>query len=823
MVLLAVVFASVGYSQTFGSQAASSTAKNVEVEFITYKDSIDDGNRIGGVKIVTDQGGSGVQCSPSSGTTDTNDGNNHGKLHLQCPGGKTNPTREYRFVSASRDGYVVSPSSPHKEGEPFTIDPRLGKTKTMQLVMKYVGKDESSQGPTIPGGGSAPPESAKTGQVDFITYADSAQDGNEIGNVRIVTDQGGSNVQCTPNYGTTDANESKNKGHLHLACPSGANGGLRTYKFLGANRDGYEIDPSSPHKPGEEFHISGDNTTTFTIVMRKVAGVSAEKASEGDKPPPQVIVNSSRPPESQKNGRVQVTTYVYDDDGTRDRIGGINVHIQSVGRDTKNSAESCDEYNKTTDSAGGSAKANPNYGQLHFTNCWTGVGGTKAYQLSFAKLPDNLFLKDFKITGPGNAKFLSGSKTALGDIQEQFNVLKNQETTLEINMITRKEASKKANVSQIITQKGPRYVANNSSSNSKKAAAALNALAGGKLSGKKIKESIEKQGGTGNDGGSEDYEPPSVPANLKAEQDESGAIKISWDASTGNPPGEKVTYDVDRSLADTASDDEDGDSTVVEEYSELSAVDKDNIKYPQTYIYEVVANDENGNSSDPASVTITTKTLTANVRGAQTRSFVSTDHNTDTTIESADKAATIVVPPDTSGDDLSCDISEGVDVPTEGLATVGDIDATYSTNCSDEEGDDVDEFDDYYEESFIDDEEDDSELYAYNGSDWVKVPTSDADKAAAADATSIFNSNNPFPIISASKTYKDGKYGFTVKSKKLYAFALVKINKPNKITIAASVIVGAILCSFITAIIFIRQRMSRNYFEFDDSDVTSME
>src|SRR4051812_11069772 len=73
-----------GIKYTAGS-SASSTLPTGAVDIITYSGSIAGGNEIGSVYVLMDQGGSGVQCSPRDGVTDSNGGGNHGHLHLTCP------------------------------------------------------------------------------------------------------------------------------------------------------------------------------------------------------------------------------------------------------------------------------------------------------------------------------------------------------------------------------------------------------------------------------------------------------------------------------------------------------------------------------------------------------------------------------------------------------------------------------------------------------------------------------------------------------------------------------------------------------------------
>lgn len=123
--------------------------------------------------------------------------------------------------------------------------------------------------PTAPSKPQPAPARTPTGTLDIVTYQGSIKDSTRIGSVYVVTDQGGSKVQCSPSKGTTNSTKGSNYGHLRFKCPAASNGGPRTYKFVSATRNNYKLGKKNPHKPGSTFKISAGKTTTFTIVMER--------------------------------------------------------------------------------------------------------------------------------------------------------------------------------------------------------------------------------------------------------------------------------------------------------------------------------------------------------------------------------------------------------------------------------------------------------------------------------------------------------------------------------------------------------------------------
>jgi hypothetical protein len=116
-------------------------------------------------------------------------------------------------------------------------------------------------------------------------------------------------------------------------------------------------------------------------------------------------------------GKIQVTTYAYNGPGKLERVGNTVVHTKAVGNfSTTDAAHNCSNYNQTTNSDHSSA----GYGQANFSKCWSGSGGTKAYQLSYVNPPAGYSFRS--IHGDLN----SGSPT---DMNAQFDVREGSKVT----------------------------------------------------------------------------------------------------------------------------------------------------------------------------------------------------------------------------------------------------------------------------------------------------------------------------------------------------------------------------------------------------------
>ncbi len=825
---------------------APAGAPNGTVDIVTYDGSVGTGNEIGSVDVAVDQGGSGVQCSPSTGTTQAGTGDNHGHVHLTCPAAADGGPRTYKFVSASRLNYVVSPNSPHPAGDTFHVSG--GATTTLSVVMDRVS--------SIPPPVSTPapaPTSIPTGTLDIITYDGSVTAGNEIGSVDVVTDQGGSGVQCSPTGGTTDAGTGANHGHVHLTCPAAADGGPRTYKLSSASRFNFVLSPNSPHVAGDTFHVSSGATTTLSLVMDRVSSLPPPVATPTPTPSPAPSNPSTPPPPAnQKTGSAQVTTYIYHTDGSKTRLGGVNLHIQSVNYDTTDSAHSCNNYNETSDSSGTPA-SNAQYGQVHFNSCWIGATGNgKVYQLSYTQLPAGYSFRSFHITGPAGETFSSGATSNTDGLNEQFKINPNDTTKLEVWLNQNDESQTDlSNVKQVVTQTGTRYVPADDSEASKQAAAALNLLTGG---GTTDLSDIDPDEGDDFGDENEDLGSPTAPGGLTAVQDASGSVSVTWQASTGDPVGENVSYSVQRTIKNSTDDPEDiGDTT-----TDLSVLDtSDNLEYPQTYVYIVSAFDENDNTSDESTVEITTTPLASNVAAAvdptaadpaadttaedptapdPTDSTTATDPTTDptdtatdtttntTTINSPDQQATLVIPDGATSEPLSCSVSSTDSTGADLLADIGTVVGdTAQPVCRDDTGNVVDDFTEEVDMTLEEDNSDitdDTDLYGFDGTDWEKIPADTVKSSSDSTKTETTAGKGNIKFSSANKVKNGHKTKYTVKSKRIVKLALVD-RRGSSINPATPIVsLMLLLVLGVAARIIVQRRLAESYNpSYSDADL----
>lgn len=607
--------------------------------------------------------------------------------------------------------------------------------------------------------------------------------GNEIGSVNVVTNEGGSGAQCSPRSGTTYAGSGPDHGHLRLTCPGWPNNSPRKYIFQSATRNCWTISNVSPHKPGNDFSIYPGQTTTLSLVMDRTACTNspAPPPSTGGAPAPSGGGGSSggstggtqAPPANPKSGKVQVTAYTYNKDGSRTRIGGLNIHIQAAGFPTTDTAHNCDNYNQTTDSSG-NASNNQNYGQVHFEGCWTGAG-RQNYQLSYVQMPPGLSLRSFRITGPAGITFISGSTVTNGNIGEQFAVAAGQETQLEIWLNKGDSSSDNTMLRQVVTQTGIRYVGGTAQDN--KSADIINKI---------VTNSSEIPPSPAGDDDEEDTKPPSKPAGFRAVQDDSGAVTLSWKPSVGDSKDEEITYTVDRSLKSAPDDSENVDDGI-EGLTTLD--DGENLSYPQTYVYTIYATDADLNDSEKAVLEFTTTPVLLTVDDSSNGLVLPGKTTNETggtqapsyTMESPDKSARLVVGDDDVDEDLSCDIadsdSEGTDLLDDtGQPAGGHI---YTPVCRDDDGDLYDDFDEDIDLLIdIDNEdlEDGAELYAYDGTDWVEVPTTDtASKKAAKQLTG--KKRPSIKYASATRTQGKVKTTYSLKTDNLYSLAVINPRK----------------------------------------------
>lgn len=267
-VIFMAVFALFGAVFITASQA-SPAPPNGYFEIVTYEGSVTPGREIGSVNVSVNPGGSGRACVVGSGTTDPAGGPNHGHIRLTCPASASGGSREFTLGDFSRDGYTKDAASPHQPGDKIHIS-GTGNVTTVSLVLDGIPPPQQPTSTAPPPSAGDPSKTkAPDGTLNIVTYAESGVSGNELGNVVVAVDQGGSNVYCDKRSATTDnlgKGTNPNYGHAHLTCPAAKDGGPRTYRLVSASKANYTISPDSPIQIGQTFRVSpGDNNLLITL------------------------------------------------------------------------------------------------------------------------------------------------------------------------------------------------------------------------------------------------------------------------------------------------------------------------------------------------------------------------------------------------------------------------------------------------------------------------------------------------------------------------------------------------------------------------------
>jgi hypothetical protein len=405
ILLILVAVSAVGLHLTNASFASRPTGT---LDIVTYEGSVAPERAIGSVNVFTDQGGSSVQCSPKGGTTDGAPGSNHGHLHLTCGAALNGSALTYVFLGATRDGYSISPNSPHHPGDTFHITG--GQTTVLSIVLDgppppaVIQQHDTTQTGGTPAQVTTQqpqdkptPTKAPDGTLDIVTYEGSVKDGNEVGNIKVTTDQGGSGVQCDSRSGYTDTTKGKNYGHVHLNCPAGADGGSRTYVLSGVTSSTYKISGSSPHQIGDAFHIDGNKTTVLSIVVKKIDSDSSSttkpdsnspkkptEPNNGGTPYTPIPVKPAQPTPTNDVGRISVLVFKHSKSGQNvepgdTKVGNVYVKADNIGVST--SLQCPDSEQRTGDGNGGATPV----GKVVFSNCPVATAATdnhaKKYQV----------------------------------------------------------------------------------------------------------------------------------------------------------------------------------------------------------------------------------------------------------------------------------------------------------------------------------------------------------------------------------------------------------------------------------------------------------
>lgn len=295
-IIFMAVFALFGAIFITASQA-SPAPPNGYFEIVTYEGSVTPGREIGSVNVSVNPGGSGRACVVGSGTTDPAGGPNHGHIRLTCPASASGGSREFTLGDFSRNGYTKDAASPHQPGDKIHIS-GTGNSTTVSLVLDGIPPPQQPTS-TAPPAGTGSPSNTKSpdGSLNIVTFAEPGGTGNELGNVVVAVDQGGSNVYCDKRSATTDnlgKGTNANYGHAHLTCPAAQDGGPRTYRLVSASKANYTISPDSPIQIGQTFRVNpGDNN--LQIILKNTPGTALTPIPPPIVKPPYKEGNSKKP------------------------------------------------------------------------------------------------------------------------------------------------------------------------------------------------------------------------------------------------------------------------------------------------------------------------------------------------------------------------------------------------------------------------------------------------------------------------------------------------------------------------------------------------
>lgn len=775
---------------------------------------------IGNVRVVVETIGGTQRCDSNDGVTNAA-GDNSVTL-TDCKVASNGGQKMYRLVDAQRDGYSFR--SLHMNngdmaiGENNSFPVRKGVTTSLSV---YMNPPPTFNPPPAAPDPTPAPATKHKGKVKITSYAfvsDSSQVG--IGNVKMTVTAVGGPEKCDSNTGTTNA-AGDNSVTLE-GCEVADSGGPKTYEIK-AERDGYvqrsvRIVEGSNKTVAENnrFTIKKDETTNLHVWMTPPPNFQPPSESGGNGGPGGGAGGGS----GQKDGHLEVTSYIYESDSKQIRQGNVKIKINSIGSNGDKS-QTCDDTERTTDSNGGSAQANANYAQANFVNCWTGSDGKRQYQLSAVEAPAGYAFRSLHMISGGT--FVNGSKSTQR-VDEPF-FLTSEKVSLGVWLTKLEQAPSLATIQnsitdptvaaqvanivaslppnsgagavhQVVTKSGVVYVPAKNNEASKALAMLMNSLinanqldpAFAQPNTPEDDDPLEDEGEGEGDGTVEgdiaeeeggEPTPPTAPSNLKAEQDAAGSIVLVWDPANGNPNGEAVSYDVERLDATSSQGGE------LETVTETRWKDDDDIKYPQEYTYRVYAKDDEDNASEAATVTITTTPLVTNVPGpdAATAGPQSSEEASGqnqpagqpTTITNPNNGSvSVTIPAGAVSEPVACAVGEanGDESDLEGMGEV--VVSPQEVNCRKQNGDEVDEFGaDVETEVEVDEEaidgDDEYDLYAFDGTDWVEVPTSEDGEERPEDSTADYTSAK---LVKGEKGKKKAKYA--VKSKKSTKLAVMK-------------------------------------------------
>lgn len=783
---------------------------NGTVQITTYNGKASSTTKLAGVKVGIGPGASNVVCrgvNPNTESVRYETTATDGRADMKCSEQLDGNPREYVLVYAAIEGYEISPESQYKPGDKIRVDGNA--TTEVHITLRSTSPLPQPLQDTNPNNGSSKTE------YGITTYVGSVASKQKLGGVTITLAAGRSKVDCVTPTSRTDSSGSS-YGQARFTCWTDSAGKDREYVIAAVQLPGYHVSTKSEHKVGDTIRVGGAYKD-ISIVMQK-DGVS--DAQTGAPSPANTGVqtpqNTTPRPENQKTGSVQVTAFGVDPaTGNRSRLSGVNIHVQSVGYETQDGNNGCDDHSSTTKTQTGEA---------HFSGCWTGKGSAgKDYQISFVQLPKGYVFQKLRIV---NGSFVSGTSSA-DSLQEQFIIRKNQEVRLEIVAAKVPQNASTDKVQAIITQNGEKYTALNNTKEGRQQAAVLNEqIANGWSPAEIAARGVE--GVTG--GARATANLPSKPSNFTVTQDQNnGNLVLAWGAST-NKSGQPIVYDIAYTTVDGTCDD--APDTVFASDSE------DIVSSP--LVFKDLASEDYGKSfkfcitartimqgdefaEDPVSgfveAIFQTQSLSPNV--ALTHA---SQQEGDNTITSDDGSGAITVPDDASDVPLACGVNtEDNNVATDLLSNLTDGRSTTQSSivtpmCRTQDGsqavnmqepvdialatdgsDGEEAFDDtLYEEEF-DPELGDYDIYGFDGEDWELLDmdgsewleedeysdeegladeTSETDQAGTNSANSDTDSASPakpnlqYDKITATKN-ADGTVVYHVKTNTLFPLALV--------------------------------------------------
>lgn len=608
--------------------------------------------------------------------------------------------------------------------------------------------------------------------------------------------------------------------------------GVASFRDCGVSSDGCKNDPGCSAKwnvrvsntpPG--FTLKDVDTKQINVVwkQKKEITFNYERVHQDTF---QVNPNQPSTPASQSNGRIKVTWYEWKSGGNLARIGGGTVGVAATGFGMTDTAHNCNPYLSTVIAPGAD--------QVTFPNCWPGgTSAGKEYHLENIGVPVGYNLSSIRMAGNNER------------IDNKFRVYPGQETSIAIwlEKIAAPPGSSTGNsggssaVSTWVPVVPPTatnpYGKPPPPPNVDPRVYYLTAPIQTVLTGDGIstalqtrdvvlgRESIGAPPVVDDDDGSNAAvaanKPPSTPEKVTLEEVGPGAIKVNWSASTDDS-GEPPTYTVERAGTDGSWEEVDA---LIEgtEISDVIEDDEGNKIYEGEYTYRVIAEDGDGDTSDYSSP--------APIKTGKFKPVVPADSQGEegngepTNLATSDQTTGVTIPDNAVNEALDCSVATGAIGDSGQSGNIGEIQgSTQNLVCREEDGDLVENFDEDVEYS-LDMENslvsEDTELYGFDGEDWVEIETDD-EEYLEDDGTTL--------EYTSAKRVKGDKTTFKVKSKKPMILAIIDRHNPSpvvKIAIATTLLAVLGGVGFMTYVTIMRRRIqARALHPYEDIDIAPL-